>query len=751
MGFSYYPLPYETRARHIRLISLLPGSGDLRLQFKAEATRLDFNVIEPFEALSYVWGSKDSPVEVEVVRTHGTLESDNKPHSQFMPITQNLVTALQHLRYPDEARILWIDAICIDQSNLKEKSSQVAIMGDIYKHARQVIVWLGPAMNESGRALRVLGEIGSQVTVDWRDFLMSPSPDARDTTLGLKHVPFPSYFTADDASAVEALWARSWFERVWVRQEVALARSAIFQAGHDFLNRDLMQNAAFCFYHKDIDAPIFTGENDGETILEGVSSSSSPREPSPLSRISGGARVSLVQIMCQPPIRFFPSWLHYYLEGMHCGDSRDRVYSMLSLLRGLDNETLEFVPDYRAPVADCYRDLALRHIAAERSLNLLAGCSLSYKTVATAQGQPKRASRLPGLPSWVPDWSVDSDRHLSSSPITGGQPFLAFTEYLGSGVLRVSGLCCGTVSATSVVNAHSSALAMFHSLGTACRELDIPFAHTIDEEKTYPFTGESWATTLSRVLVRDRFYENFEPLDPAIISTQTMVRTITRILGLNLNSSLDDNWPGELDDPNSDLMLVAKSFRAKVAGRKLFKTSEGYLGLGPAYIQPGDKICLLLGSEFLIALRPQHSGIPVSDTILNQNAGVNNTNVSSTSQTCEHFLVVGECFVPGLMAGEPLLGSLPPQKRLIMRSVDGEDDYQVCLHDQQSGEATLRDPRIQTLEHRLSNALQEKGTEGAVVVEPCGKLHGEHGELRYEVKPESFNMLGIDMRHFDLV
>ncbi|KAI0964793.1 heterokaryon incompatibility protein-domain-containing protein [Xylaria arbuscula] len=659
MGFSYYPLPYETRARHIRLISLLPGSGDLRLQFQAEATRLDLNAIEPFEALSYV------------IRNHGTTMSDNEFHYQTMPITQNLVTALRHLRHPDEARILWIDAICIDQSNLNEKSSQVAIMGDIYKHAQQVIVWLGPAMDKSGRALRVLGEIGSQVTVDWRNFLISPSPNAGDMTLGV-HMPFPSYFTADDASAVEALWARAWFERVWVRQEVTLARSAVFQAGHDSLNRDLMQNAAFCFYHKDIDTPIFTGKKDGETILEGVSR-------------------------------------------MHCGDSRDRVYSMLSLLRGLDNETLEFVPDYRAPVADCYRDLALRHIAAERSLNFLAGCSLSYKTVATAQGQPKRASRLPGLPSWVPDWSVDSDRHLSSSPITGGQPFLAFTEYLGSGVLRVSGVCCGAVSATSVVNVHSSSLAMFHNLGTACRELDIPFAYKIDEEKTYPFIGESWATTLSRVLVRDRFYENFEPLDPAIISTQVM------------------------------------SFRAKVAGRKLFKTSEGYLGLGPAYMQPGDKICLLLGSEFLIALRPQCSSIPASDAIHNQNAGVNNTNVSSTSQTGDQFLVVGECFVPGLMAGEPLLGSLPPQTRLIMRSVDGEDDYQVCLHDQQSGEATLRDPRIQTLERRLSNVLQERGTEEAVVVEPCGKLYGEHGELRYEVKLEYFGMLGIDMRHFHLV
>ncbi|KAI1277887.1 heterokaryon incompatibility protein-domain-containing protein [Xylaria sp. FL0933] len=750
MGYSYYPLPDETGARHIRLVSLLPGSGDLRLQFPAKATRLDLDAIEPFEALSYVWGSKDNPVEVEVVRNSGTRKSDDESHCQTMSITQNLATALRHLRHQDEARILWIDAICIDQSNLEEKSSQVAIMGEVYKHARQVIVWLGSATDNSDRALRVLGEIGSQVTVDWNDFFMSPSPDARDATLGLQHVPFPSYFTVDDAIAVEALWARAWFERVWVRQEVALARSAIFQAGHSTLSRDLMQNAAYCFYHKSIDAPIFTGKNDGKTILEGISSSCSAREFSPLSRISGGARVYLVKAMCQPPIRFFPSRLYYYLEGMHCGDSRDRVYSMLSLLRGLDNETLDFVPNYRASVADCYRDLALRHIAAERSLNFLASCSLSYKTVATAQDLPKLAYRLPGLPSWVPDWSVDSDRHRSSPPITGGQPFLAFTEYLGSGVLRVSGVYCGTVSATSVIDVHSSSLALFHSLRTACQELDIPFIHEIDEKTTYPFTGESWATTLSRVLVMDRLYENFEPRDPGIISTQTMVRTITRILGLDANLSPADNWPGGSDDPDSDLILAARSIRGKVAGRKLFKTSDGYIGLGPAYMRPGDKICLLLGSDFLVALRSQHSGTPASGAIHNQSAGINNIDISSTLETGEQFLVVGECFVPGLMAGEPLLGSLPPQKHLIMRSVDG-GDYQICVHDAQTGKATLRDPRIQTLESRLSNALQEKGIEEAVVIEPCDKFYGEDGEPRYEVKPEYFSILGINMRYFDLV
>ncbi|KAK5634389.1 hypothetical protein RRF57_010103 [Xylaria bambusicola] len=83
-----------------------------------------------------------------------------------MSTTQNLATALQHLRYKDEARIMWTDSVCINQNGLNEKSHQVAFMGEVCKNARQVVVWLGPAADNSGRAMTVFGEIGSQVAVD---------------------------------------------------------------------------------------------------------------------------------------------------------------------------------------------------------------------------------------------------------------------------------------------------------------------------------------------------------------------------------------------------------------------------------------------------------------------------------------------------------------------------------------------------------------------------------------------------------
>ncbi|KAJ2976548.1 hypothetical protein NUW58_g8055 [Xylaria curta] len=714
MGYKYHLLPNDQGTRYIRLVSLLSGSGNLRLKFQPEATCLGHDVVEPFEALSYVWGSGDDALEVEILGDDETNRPDDEQQQrQTISITQNLAVALQHIRYRDEPRVLWIDAICINQDNLSEKSHQVAFMGEVYKHARQVIIWLGPEADNSDRALEVLDEIGSQVTVDWANFTMSPTPRARDATLGQKLEPFPSYFTEHDADAVEALWARAWFERVWVRQEIALARSAIFQAGHKSLDRVTMRDAMYCFYHKDI-AKLTVHTTEKGAINTGEGSESPVRAPPPLSRLSGGERCWLVNAMCHPLLRFFPVWLHYYAEGLQRGNPRNRVYGLLSLLRGLDDDTSEFVPNYLAPIVDCYQDLTLRHIEAERSLNILASCSISYKTIESVQDSPKPIDPLPGLPSWVPDWSVDLDRHLSGAPISGARPFLSSTRYLGDGVLRVAGVTCGTVCAASMIET-SSTISMFRSLRKACLEhLGVPPSNTAEGQKTYIFTGESWATALSRLLVMDRFCENFEPKDPDFISGQRMIRPINRLLAIDVEDfSLSDlsldghNSP--LDGPDFEIMFVERSFHSKLAGRRIFTTAEGHVGFGPASMRPGDIICLLLGCEFVIALRPKYSILTASDMIDREGGASSRDGPSPHSR--EQFLVLGDCFVPGLMAGEPLLGPLPPHLRLITRNVEGESDYQVCFLDTQTGEATLHDPRIQALESRLPCVRQDSGTE----------------------------------------
>lgn len=69
----------------------------------------------------------------------------NDDRRQYISITNNLYNALQRLRHDDLPRSLWIDALCINQTGLKEKGHQVAHTGQIYARADRVVVWLGDA------------------------------------------------------------------------------------------------------------------------------------------------------------------------------------------------------------------------------------------------------------------------------------------------------------------------------------------------------------------------------------------------------------------------------------------------------------------------------------------------------------------------------------------------------------------------------------------------------------------------------
>ena len=129
----------------IRLVRLLPGpvSADLEIEI--------FHTKKPakYEALSYVWGppertdialvSKPAISPKPLSQLFARLRTGSKPRAT-LGITHNLAVALHHLRHSKKSRVLWIDAICINQDDLVERSAEVLEMGSIYGHAKEVIV-----------------------------------------------------------------------------------------------------------------------------------------------------------------------------------------------------------------------------------------------------------------------------------------------------------------------------------------------------------------------------------------------------------------------------------------------------------------------------------------------------------------------------------------------------------------------------------------------------------------------------------
>jgi hypothetical protein len=97
-----------------------------------------------------------------------------------LSVTQNLSQALPYLRYEDKSRALWIDAICVNQQDLQERSQQVKRMAEIYSKATRVIAWLGPATETTTIARKCFDEIASHIDVDWARVVMQAHSGKED-------------------------------------------------------------------------------------------------------------------------------------------------------------------------------------------------------------------------------------------------------------------------------------------------------------------------------------------------------------------------------------------------------------------------------------------------------------------------------------------------------------------------------------------------------------------------------------------
>jgi len=155
---AYHHSPLS-RPDNIRLLRLLPreqNSTQIRGELFEYSPRGKTKGTCLYEALSYVWGDENSSQSI-IIDNHR------------LGITPNLQLALLHLRDDDFPRIIWVDAVCINQTNTKEKESQIPLISEIYARASRVLVWLGPARDDGDQALNAICRAGESL-----DELLSP-------------------------------------------------------------------------------------------------------------------------------------------------------------------------------------------------------------------------------------------------------------------------------------------------------------------------------------------------------------------------------------------------------------------------------------------------------------------------------------------------------------------------------------------------------------------------------------------------
>ncbi|KAI8410834.1 hypothetical protein FOFC_10693 [Fusarium oxysporum] len=280
-----------------------------------------------YDAMSYTWGDQSNPDYIDLRHPkpigHDKSCICNKESSGSLAIGRNLASALRKIRHQDNSHILWADSICINQQDFDERAAQVLRMRDIYKHAQRVIAWLGPADEHSPIAIAMLQQIADCVDFtneedDILDNRIRFKPDKCDFIM--RRHPDNSYdwskpmpFSDRQWQALISLISRSWFRRLWVRQEILLAgRDTIILAGNDSM--------PWLHFRSAID-------------------------------IIAAKREALAGKVTEP---------------------RDRVFALLGLAEG--GFTSEIDVDYRKDVKDVHRDALVRASTYHQNLKLMSLC-----------------------------------------------------------------------------------------------------------------------------------------------------------------------------------------------------------------------------------------------------------------------------------------------------------------------------------------------------------------------------------------
>ncbi|KAK0654932.1 heterokaryon incompatibility protein-domain-containing protein [Cercophora newfieldiana] len=193
MSSNHSYIPLNPERREIRLLEISPWKQDQNEQLRLILKHTELDNAEPFDALSYTWGDPHPTFTV------------NLDGAEF-DVREGLHTALLNFRQRDESCLLWADAICINQDDVRERESQVGIMQHIYSAARFVLAWLGPPTGDGDEA------------VEW---IRSVTP------LGMVDSPWLD---------VILLLEKPLFRRIWVVQEIVLGTVVKVYCGNESID-----------------------------------------------------------------------------------------------------------------------------------------------------------------------------------------------------------------------------------------------------------------------------------------------------------------------------------------------------------------------------------------------------------------------------------------------------------------------------------------------------------------------------------
>jgi hypothetical protein len=323
-------------------------------------------------------------------------------YEEFL-VTSNLEAALRHLRYRHQPRFLWVDALCINQSDLQERASQVLLMDFIYRMAFNVHVWLGP-IPSTPEARPVIKHFNERAL-----------RSAVRSTFSIR----TSHTKATHEAARHLIASFPWWRRVWIIQEVTLAsKDPIMQCGNiTFKYRKFLQSAL---------QDIF-GSTDILRIHKLVNDSYNRK--SFLSPMSPQQQLLL--------------YLGITSGHLEATNPRDRIFGLLGLVKDTSRSS-----DFNEIVAHGYEE-GTEAIYGKTAVWMLKDTGPKSRPLHLLDYGP---SDTPGQPTWAPSWDSKTPPLKNSHTVSGRTNFIISPSCMR---LDFRALLIGTVTSVIRMEAHN--------------------------------------------------------------------------------------------------------------------------------------------------------------------------------------------------------------------------------------------------------------------------------------------------------
>ena len=591
-NFTYSALPYNDS---IRLLRILRGHGKEPPRCKIFTSCLRDAESSPYKALSYAWGDPEPRHFVNL---------NNKSHR----IPTNAFEALQNLREEDSDIVIWVDAICINQRDRLEKAQQVAMMGRIYSSAVVVIAWVGPFSDG-------VDKLFSYVTRIVREAVRLVQTGAFGSYQELC-TDLASGMARQEAETFAVLLTQPWFSRLWIVQEMALAREARLRSGRYSIDFQVLRIAlGICGGRvRDLIAGNIEGVNRATSLFYALRTFET--------RNYAVAELSLADTA-------------YVLGYAMVSDSRDRVYGLLGILEYLDlRASKSFEPlqvSYESPHPRVFVEATKWSIKRDKDLRIL---SLAY-----GLGSDHSSS------NWVPNFGATY--HAVFGIQIGAARQNWYNADGGQHISHGHDWWLELEETTLVImgEIHSS---IHNAVGgeTCLYEKDSPWlkqcsdlyraleSRGIDAAKRWTIltAGFWWASRSDNT-----FLSHIEAFTRLCLRAEDSVDSLVYA---ELCKYISESPSGDNAEKNMASEMLESMNRAG-GNRWLAITLDGSFAYVPEEARIGDEVCILRGGRVPYIIRP----VPGRDP--------------------KTWKFIGECWVDGLMHHEPDELKLNQQIRLI--------------------------------------------------------------------------------------